>query len=111
MQQELTVGQDQIQTNHPLRIPLKKMRGSDSGRAISTNQRKLQLNALRAECLRQNKATEKVVKQLNEVVESEQTRLENFDYVQENLKELENVGKTLLPKMFEVIIQTKEEER
>ena len=31
--------------------------------------------------------------------------------MQENLKELENVGKTLLPKMFDVITETKEEER
>ena len=48
---------------------------------------------------------------LNETLEDEQTRHENFNYVQENLKELEAVSKTLLPKMFDVITETKEEER
>ena len=58
-----------------------------------------------------NKANAKVLDALNETLEDEQTRQENFKYVQENLKELEAVSKTLLPKMFDVVTETKEEER
>ena len=66
---------------------------------------------MRASCRSINKGNEKILVALNEIVEDEQTRHENFNYVQENLKELEAVSKTLLPKMFDVITETKEEER
>ena len=87
-------------------------RSNPAGKQVlTTKQRQVKLDKLRVQCRRQNKGTEKLIARLDECLEQEHTRQENFKYVHENLLELQNVSKTLLPKMFDVITETKEEER